>query len=165
MIRTITWEEVVQHGFKGISGTHYKLESEISVDRYAKLQEYLVEVATNMSASDLMRLIAGAYNDLQSPKLMDAGEKLRKIIEFGKRVDTYPHPAMKACAMFINKDTDTTETKMSFNEVEMMDKCADWRDIGIGCFFELLGSFKGLSSKNYSANLIGSQRKEMQGQE
>lgn len=156
MIRQITWEQVISQGFKGISGTEYQLESELSVDRYAKMQEYLVEVASNMSAADLMRLVGEAYQDLQHPKLMDAGFKLRKILDFGSKVVITPHPVLKACAMFINRKEDTMEQRIAFSEVDMMQKCDDWRDIGMESFFALLGSFKRSSSQSFSGNSVGS---------
>lgn len=160
MVQTITFEQLVTEGFQGISGTHYRLESEVVAARYAKMQEYLLEAATNMNASDVMRLINGAYTDLQAPKLMDAGEKLRKILEFSKHVPIVPHPAMKACAMFVNRANDPLEKRIVFDESDMMEKCNDWQHIGLPSFFGWLSSFNNGLSQNFSANSSGSQEVE-----
>lgn len=138
MIKTLDYQKAIKEGIVGQSGTVYLLESELSVARYAKLQEYMIEVATGLSAQQFIMKVQGAYEDLQHPKIMDAGKKLRDILEGASKVGQLYNPAQKAVALLFNSKEDTLEDRLAFDESKLLQKIDDWSIYGVSGFFQLL---------------------------
>jgi hypothetical protein len=157
-LQELNWADTLSNGFKGMSGKTYRMESELSVTRYAKLQEYLIEVSTGRNAADFIKKVQEAYDLLQQPRIMDAGEKLREVLYGSKNITTKPHPVQKAVAMFFNAEDETLEERLVFDESKMIAKIEDWRGYGLKGFFPLLMSMADGLKLNSSENLDGIMR-------
>lgn len=148
MLKKLDPNHAMQHGIIGKSGNKYILESELSEERHAKLVEFMTEVSAGMSAKEIIANIAAAYEDLQHPRIMDAGQKLRKIIDAGQVLSMIPHPAIKACSLFFFEEGETLEQRQVFDESRMMQKIEDWKEYGIEGFFPLLTLIRSGSNQN-----------------
>ena len=158
-IQKLEWTDAIANGITGISGKKYMLESELSMDRYIKLQEYIIELTTGSTAQEMIAAVGRAYEYMQNFRAMDAGEELRRVLVSSATMAQYPHPAHKAVALLFNSTDETLEDRMAFDETKMMVKIEDWKHYGVTGFFQLLANTAPGLRESWSANSDGSQTK------
>ena len=154
-VKSLVWDDVVRSGITGASGTVYRIESELSVARYAKLTAFLIEVQTGRGANELVKSVEAALNHLRKPDLVEAIRKLDGALHAAKNVSTYPHPVQKAVALFMNAEGETLEQRLAYDETGMNKKIEDWREYGLESFFPLLTALVTGSKRSLSANSVG----------
>ncbi|MBL7942989.1 MAG: hypothetical protein JNM00_09495 [Flavobacteriales bacterium] len=137
-MKTLDYEDAIRNGIVGKSGKRYILESELSVQRWRQFNVYMVKVLTGLDAREMINLVAAAYEDLQHPRIMDAGAKLRKVIEGAAVLSEPSNAAQYAVALMFNAEDETLEERQVFDENAIIRKVEDWSEYGIIGFFQLL---------------------------
>jgi hypothetical protein len=120
----------------------YKIESELSAERYYKLQEFMLELSVGSDAASFVKNVNRAFEALNAqggPKVADAvvalSDTRRGFQSFGERRNT----VVKACCLFLNDITQDESRRMVFDEADINAKAADLEAVcGFAGFFSLL---------------------------
>lgn len=128
MLKEFKWEDAVQGKIVGFSGDEYVMESELSAERYYKLQQYILEMYTGRDAPDIIAKIARAYqalNDGKGPRLADASVELNDLMNGLQSWGYQSKKAIMCVSLFMNRKSDAYDKRVRFDEADLMLKVAD----------------------------------------
>lgn len=128
MLKEFKWEDAVQGNIVGASGIKYVMESELSAERYYKLQQYILEMYTGRDAPQIIAKIARAYqalNDGKGPRLADASVELHDLMNGLESWGTQSKKSIMCVCLFMNRADDPFDKRVRFDESDLMLKVAD----------------------------------------
>lgn len=141
-LKKINWEDAIQNGLVGASGTRYKLESELSAARYYKFQTYILEMQAGQDAAGVMALLGKAYAALNSPggaKVADATVAINDAVRGLEDWGFQSRRCIMAIGLLFNRENDSIEVRKVFDETDLMKKVEDLEQVyGLQSFFALL---------------------------
>lgn len=143
-LKSVDFAKAVSEGLTGRSGTLYVYEPELSASRYYKFQQYIVEMQAGQDAASIvakMKKALDSLNNAGGPKIADAVININDCLRGMDDLSYQSRKCIMACALLFNRKTDSYETRVRFDEKDLMDKVEDLEaTYTIKSFFELLPS-------------------------
>jgi hypothetical protein len=118
------------------NGNEYFIEPEISAERFAKMQEFEIELGFGINYKTMLDGLGEAYQLLNEGKNADAAVHIHHIREGIVGLENREFAILQYCACMINT---MDEDRREWNEQVMNNKIKDWNAEGIDyrCFFPL----------------------------
>ena len=123
------------------NGNKYTITQELSISRWREFEHLQALVGLGRSYQEIFDNLAKAYESLNKSKIADASVTIHNLISGIKdKLDERHHPALKMCALWINKEGEDTA---EYDNEKMDAKIKDWEIEGynIEDFFLLAWNF------------------------
>lgn len=133
-VKTITFDEAVQNGIKGKSGTIYRFNSELSADRYFKASEWLHELSFGLPMSAHLDLLDQVIGQLNKGEMFNASITIQKMRENLTQIALRQDPARRLFCLYFDAEG---EDSAEFNEQKILTKAEDLSQYSYYSFFAL----------------------------
>lgn len=133
-IQQVELAKILDEGLKGESGIVYRIESELNVDRYRKMQQLIVELEYGLNMESIYNKLIGITNTFNKKGIFDGIAEIVKLNESFHTVLTRGEAAMKVAALFLNSEH---EDRTDASDELIEKKIADWGQYEYIGFFQL----------------------------
>lgn len=144
-MNTTTFEKSVTEGLTGHSGTKYLYEPELSAARYYTFQTYILEMSAGQDAASVVANMKRALSALNNPGgalVADASIAVNDCIRGIEDWGYSQRKCVMAVALLFNRESDDYETRVRFDEKDLMEKVEDLeKAYSAQTFFKLLSGF------------------------
>lgn len=142
------------------NGKRYFIEREISAERFAKMQEFEIEMSFGVTYEAMDNTLLEVYNLIQEGgRIADVAVIVHQAREGIQDIVNREQPILKYCTCFINREN---EDRRRFDENIMADKIKDWEEEGMNHldFFPLaVNSVRGLK-ENFKLSIQDTSKSE-----
>lgn len=135
---TLDWNDIATNGLKGQSGKVYRIETKLNFDRYALLQELIIELEYGIGLKATYAELSKIAAEFNSSKMMDGMIRLHKLQTNFYQTITRKDVAARIASLFLCfEGEDLGDT----SEALIESKLTDWRQYEFIGFFTLCNSF------------------------
>lgn len=134
------------------NGRDYYVDSELTADRFYKMQELSYDLGFGVSYEELYGNLGQLYELLNAQKFADCSVLCHNMMNGIADLENRQMPVLKYCSCFINYKGEDTRY---WNEQESEEKIKDWLEEGIefqGFFLLSLTMVRGLR-ENYNNHI------------
>jgi len=134
------------------NGREYYIDSQLSADRFYKMQELSYDLGFGVTYEELFKNLGELYELLNAQKFADSSVMCHNLMNGIADLENREMPVLKYCACFINFEGEDTRY---WNEKIAGEKINDWMEEGIefqGFFLLSLTMVRGLR-ENYNNHI------------
>lgn len=110
------------------NGTTYRIESQLSIERYCELQILEKEMAFGTTFRGFFDILRGVYMDLNKADFVSASVKVHNVLQGVAKIEEREPVVLKMCSLFINADG---ENRAEWSNDLVVKKIQDWKAEGL----------------------------------